>query len=104
MDSINFAFIIPVDGEYGYECHRCSELWEESEKRPEDIRRIRSAHNDCHGWTHCDIGCCGPCPYCGYCDGLDFEEEEEDPEYSESKLQDNILYSPTEWDPDRSWD
>ena len=108
MDSINFAFIVPGDS-YDDDCHRCEALWEESEKRPEDIRIIRSAHNSCHGWNHCHIDCCGPCPYCGYCDGLDdwdLDENEvpEDPEYSESKLQDNILYSPTEWDSDRSWD
>ena len=70
MDSINFAFIVPGD-EYNDDCHQCAELWEESEKRPEDLRRIRSAHNNCHGWTHCEIDCCGPCPYCGWCEGIE---------------------------------
>ena len=113
MDSINFAFIVPGDG-YDDDCHRCSELWEESEKRPEDTRRIRSAHNDCHGWTHCDIDCCGPCPYCGYCDGLDEEEwnynkdtgqmEKDDPEYSESKSRDNTEYTDADWKQDSKYD
>ena len=114
MDSINFAFIVPGDG-YEDTCHRCEEMWGESEKRPKDIRIIRSAHNDCHGWNHCHIDCCGPCPYCGYCDGMDgwglAEDGEtnafhftEDPEYSEVKLQDNIEYTEADWKQDSNYD
>tara|TARA_R110002110_G_scaffold206061_2_gene418223 strand:- start:45 stop:383 length:339 start_codon:yes stop_codon:yes gene_type:complete len=112
MDSINFAFILPGSDWCHYiPCHRCLKSWEDSDKQPKDIRRIRSNHNSCHGWNHCHIDCCGPCPYCGYCDGLDEWELDEDgdiipenPEYSESKLKDPTAYTEEEWKQDQNYD
>ena len=82
----------------------CLESWEDSDKQPEDILIIRSAHNSCHGWNHCHIDCCGPCPYCGYCDGLEEEIVPEDPEYTEVKLQDNTEYTEADWKQDSNYD
>ncbi len=70
MNSINFAFIIPADS-WSDTCSTCQEEWNDSKQTAEDARRIRAAHYDCHGWTHCEVECCGPCPTCGWCDGVE---------------------------------
>lgn len=38
-------------------------------------------HADCHGWTHCESSCCGPCPYCG--ESADSSEEPDDDDYDD---------------------
>ena len=120
MDSINFIFIVPGD-HYDEDCYRCQELWEESDKTAADVRRIRGLHYDCHGWTHCDMGCCGPCPTCGYADGIEEyydnpiridevlnrvvemtdEEVEEEKKYLPADLED---VEETDWSLDESFD
>jgi hypothetical protein len=59
------------------ECYRCLEMLDDGKS----LKEVLIDHEDCHGWTHCEIDCCGPCPFCGWCDMG--EDEDEDEDYSE---------------------
>lgn len=45
----------------GDKCWQCQELLKGNKTQ----EQINKAHEDCHGWYHCENECCGGCSVCG---------------------------------------